>query len=40
MSVIFEWDENKATQNEKKHSVRFKEAMTVFYDPLARIFPR
>jgi len=39
MSVIFEWHENKAAQNVKKHGVRFEEAMTVFCDTLALIFP-
>lgn len=28
----FEWDEAKATANEKKHGVRFVEAITVFDD--------
>ena len=39
MSVVFEWDENKATHNAKKHGVRFEETITVFCDPLALIFP-
>ncbi len=30
----FEWDENKALRNEKKHKVSFREALTVFGDPL------
>jgi len=34
----FEWDENKETQNEKKHDVSFHEAATVFGDPLAITF--
>lgn len=28
----FEWDEDKATSNFKKHSIRFEEAQTVFLD--------
>jgi uncharacterized DUF497 family protein len=38
MSVRFEWDSEKAARNLKKHAVSFDEAMTVFEDPLARIF--
>jgi len=34
----FEWDRRKADQNQKKHSVSFDEAVTVFYDPLAATF--
>ena len=34
----FEWDSQKAEYNEKKHGVGFKEAESVFLDPLARIF--
>ena len=30
----FEWDDEKASLNERKHSVSFPEAMTVFGDPL------
>ena len=37
MSLIFEWDDNKAEENLKKHYVSFDEAKTVFNDPLARI---
>ena len=39
MSLRFEWDLNKAEANLAKHEVSFEEAMTVFADPLARIFP-
>lgn len=35
MSLVFEWDEAKATLNGKKHGVSFEEAKTVFNDPLA-----
>jgi uncharacterized DUF497 family protein len=38
MSLEFEWDEDKASSNEKKHQVTFAEAATVFADPLAAIF--
>ena len=34
----FEWDAFKAAENLKKHGVGFDEALTVFADPLARIF--
>ena len=34
----FEWDNNKEVKNEKKHSVSFHEAATVFGDPLALTF--
>jgi len=35
MSLRFEWDEGKAGQNVEKHDVSFKEAATVFGDPLS-----
>ena len=38
MSLRFEWDDDKAASNIKKHGVGFEEAQTVFYDPLAYIF--
>jgi uncharacterized DUF497 family protein len=38
MSFEFEWDDAKAKANLKKHGVSFAEALTVFVDPLARIF--
>ena len=38
MASEFEWDATKATQNLKDHGVPFAEALTVFADPLARIF--
>lgn len=31
----FEWDENKALTNWKKHRVSFEEAKTIFDDPLS-----
>ena len=30
----FEWDQQKASKNDKKHGVSFYEATTVFADPL------
>lgn len=38
MSVDFEWDEDKAASNKKKHQISFEEAASVFADPLAAIF--
>ena len=38
MSLEFEWDEDKADANQKKHGVTFEEAAAVFADPLAAIF--
>jgi len=34
----FEWDQDKARVNLRKHKVSFDEAVTVFYDPLAATF--
>ena len=31
----FEWDEEKAASNERKHGVSFEEAESVFADPLS-----
>ena len=33
--IKFEWDSTKATANQKKHGVSFKEAESVFYDEFA-----
>ena len=38
MDLSFEWDPRKAAENRQKHGVSFEEAMSVFGDPLARIF--
>ncbi|HWB28877.1 MAG TPA: BrnT family toxin [Vicinamibacterales bacterium] len=38
MSQQFEWDAAKAATNVAEHGVTFEEALTVFADPLARIF--
>lgn len=32
MTLLFEWDEQKAKTNQKKHGVSFDEAATVFHD--------
>jgi len=34
----FKWDPRKDAANRRKHGVGFDEALTVFTDPLARIF--
>jgi uncharacterized protein len=39
MSLIFEWDQNKARANLVKHGVSFLDAATVFADPLSRTIP-
>ena len=35
MALTFEWDEEKAKTNIRKHGVSFDEARTVFNDPLS-----
>ena len=35
MSLTFEWDPDKADENERKYGVSFPEAATVFGDPLS-----
>ena len=37
MALEFEWDAAKAASNQRKHGVTFKEASTVFGDPLGRL---
>jgi uncharacterized protein len=39
MALRFKWDPRKAEANLAKHGVLFEDAVTVFADPLARIFP-
>ncbi|MGV0028329.1 BrnT family toxin [Phormidesmis priestleyi] len=34
--VLFEWDDEKALQNLRKHGVRFEEAAEIFFDPFYR----
>ncbi|MFA5043505.1 MAG: BrnT family toxin [Kiritimatiellia bacterium] len=36
MSLAFEWDQEKAGSNLRKHGVAFEEASTVFKDTLSR----
>ncbi len=38
MNLRFEWDEDKAASNLRKHGITFDEASTVFADPLTAIF--
>ena len=33
MSIIFEWDDEKAKKNLKKHKIAFQEGSTIFHDP-------
>jgi len=35
MNLTFEWDEEKAEENLRKHKINFDEAKTVFNDPLS-----
>jgi len=35
--ILFEWDEAKARSNERKHGVRFEDAMLGFTDPFALV---
>jgi hypothetical protein len=37
--VIFKWDARKAASNLKKHGTDFREAATIFADPLSTTFP-
>jgi uncharacterized DUF497 family protein len=37
-TMLFEWDNEKAKLNLKKHGISFDEAATVFYDPLSATF--
>ena len=39
MNLNFEWDEQKASANLKKHKVSFDEATTVFNDPFSITIP-
>jgi uncharacterized protein len=39
MALIFEWNEEKAEANVRKHGVSFDEAKTVFNDPFAMTIP-
>jgi len=35
--VEFEWDDEKEPRNARKHGVSFREAVSTFFDPLARV---
>ena len=37
--MFFEWDRDKEAKNRKKHGVSFREAGTVFGDPLSTTYP-
>jgi len=37
--MLFEWDPRKDAASRRKHGVGFREAATVFGDPLAMTFP-
>jgi uncharacterized DUF497 family protein len=39
MQLRFEWHEDKAQNNLKKHGISFEEAKTVFNDPLSITIP-
>jgi uncharacterized DUF497 family protein len=39
MPLVFEWDPRKARSNLRKHRVTFAEAVSVFSNRLARVFP-
>ncbi len=39
MELTFEWDEEKAKENLRKHKVSFEEAKTVYDDPFLWTFP-
>ena len=39
MSLVFEWSEDKARENLRKHKVSFDEAQTVFLDDLSITVP-
>jgi uncharacterized DUF497 family protein len=38
MDIEFEWDNRKASANQKKHGISFDEARTAFFDEFATIF--
>ncbi len=39
MPLEFEWDPRNDQSNNRKHGIGFAEAVSVFSNPLARIFP-
>jgi uncharacterized DUF497 family protein len=38
MQLEFDWDDDKAERNRRKHGISFEEAKSVFRDPLARLY--
>lgn len=38
MAIRFDWDPGKGASNLRKHGIPLEEAISVFADPLARIF--
>ena len=38
MELSFEWDPKKAATNRERHGISFEDAISVFGDPLARVF--
>jgi len=39
MNLTFEWDEEKAKENLRKHKIDFTEAKTIFNDPFSITIP-
>lgn len=39
MNLTFEWDEEKANSNLKKHKISFEEGKTIFDDPFLLTYP-
>jgi uncharacterized protein len=39
MSLVVEWDPDKARTNRRKHGISFEEAATIFADPLSLTIP-
>ena len=39
MTLEFEWDDAKASANQRKHGISFDEATSAFYDPLSVTIP-
>jgi uncharacterized DUF497 family protein len=37
--LAFEWDNRKASENQRKHGVSFEEAKSAFFDENARVIP-
>ena len=37
--MVYQWDPRKAAENRRKHGIDFREAATVFEDPLSTTVP-